>query len=425
MNIHKFPFVSILIAARNEQDNIIDCLSALEHLTWPKEKFEVLIGNDHSEDNTKTLVEDYIKDKSNFHLHDINNNSPPLPPSPSETEKRRNGETEKGGIGETEKRGRQVTDSSIHRFTDSGGGRCPVDIEPALRDGGLGFGGAGKSNVLAHLARKVKGDYFLTTDADIQIPENWIEEMLKGIKMQGSRESGWMHEQTCNHATMQPSKSIGIVTGVTLINGNNIFHHLQAIDWLFALGMIKALSELKIPVTAMGNNMLIVKKAYDDVGGYEYLPPSITEDFFLFRAITKKGWQFKNLFNTGVLVKSVPLSSIIELLHQRKRWMKGAMQLPFYLVCLLFIQALFYPVIVTALLTLKELITLPIFITIAASKFLLQSLFIALLLQKLKAKYLLKYLLIYEVYSSILSVTLLIFYFLPIKVRWKGRVYSA
>ncbi|MBW8051052.1 MAG: glycosyltransferase, partial [Cytophagales bacterium] len=123
MNIHKFPFVSILIAARNEQDNIIDCLSALEHLTWPKEKFEVLIGNDHSEDNTKTLVEDYIKDKSNFHLHDINNNSPPLPPSPSETEKRRNGETEKGGIGETEKRGRQVTDSSIHRFTDSGGGR--------------------------------------------------------------------------------------------------------------------------------------------------------------------------------------------------------------------------------------------------------------------------------------------------------------
>ena len=57
--------------------------------------------------------------------------SPPMPPSPSESEKRRNGETEK--------RGRQVTDSSIHRFTDSGGGRCPVDIEPALRDGGLGF----------------------------------------------------------------------------------------------------------------------------------------------------------------------------------------------------------------------------------------------------------------------------------------------
>ena len=192
--------------------------------------------------------------------------------------------------------------------------------------------------------------------------------------------------------------------------------------------MIKALSELKIPVTAMGNNMLIVKKAYDDVGGYEYLPPSVTEDFFLFRAITKKGWQFKNLFNTGVLVKSVPQCSIIELLHQRKRWMKGAMQLPLYLVFLLFIQALFYPVMVTVLLTLEELGVqnfepLPIFITIASSKFLLQSIFIALLLQKLKAKYLLKYLLIYEVYSSILSLILIIFYFLPVKVRWKGRVY--
>jgi len=77
MNNNQYPFISILIAARNEQDNIIDCLTALEHLTWPKEKFEVLIGNDHSEDNTKILVEDYIKDKSNFQLY-----SPPLTPSP-------------------------------------------------------------------------------------------------------------------------------------------------------------------------------------------------------------------------------------------------------------------------------------------------------------------------------------------------------
>ena len=55
--------------------------------------------------------------------------------SPPEKEKRRIGETER-------RKTKRFTDSPTHPFPDSGGGRCPVDIEPALRDGGLGFGGA-------------------------------------------------------------------------------------------------------------------------------------------------------------------------------------------------------------------------------------------------------------------------------------------
>src|SRR3989344_4994871 len=60
------PFVSILIAARNEEDTILRCLTAISSLSWAKDKFEVLIGNDNSSDNTAFVVQEFIKNKPNF-----------------------------------------------------------------------------------------------------------------------------------------------------------------------------------------------------------------------------------------------------------------------------------------------------------------------------------------------------------------------
>ena len=60
------PHVSILIAARNEEENIISCLEAISQLDYPTEKFSVWIGDDDSSDTTAALVENFIADKSNF-----------------------------------------------------------------------------------------------------------------------------------------------------------------------------------------------------------------------------------------------------------------------------------------------------------------------------------------------------------------------
>ena len=60
------PMVSILVAARNEEDNIGDCLMSLQKQDYPN--FEVLILDDRSTDNTAEIVNKFVENDSRFHL---------------------------------------------------------------------------------------------------------------------------------------------------------------------------------------------------------------------------------------------------------------------------------------------------------------------------------------------------------------------
>ena len=77
MNEALLPKISILIAARNEEDCIIDCLESIQSLNYPKDKLETLIGNDQSSDSTLELIQNYVADKANFYvfnvIHNVNN----------------------------------------------------------------------------------------------------------------------------------------------------------------------------------------------------------------------------------------------------------------------------------------------------------------------------------------------------------------
>lgn len=55
------PFVSVVIAVRNEEKNIPDLLEALAHQILPKDQFEVIIVNDQSDDNTVKIIENFMK----------------------------------------------------------------------------------------------------------------------------------------------------------------------------------------------------------------------------------------------------------------------------------------------------------------------------------------------------------------------------
>jgi cellulose synthase/poly-beta-1,6-N-acetylglucosamine synthase-like glycosyltransferase len=110
-----YPMVSILLAARNEELLIIRCLTAIEALNYPKDRIEILIGNDASSDNTSELITSFIQDKSNYKLFEITQN-----------------------VGNAK----------------------------------------GKANVLAHLAQEASGAYYFITDVDVKLPPNWIQTML-------------------------------------------------------------------------------------------------------------------------------------------------------------------------------------------------------------------------------------------------------
>ena len=60
--------VSVLIAARNEENNIEKLLKSLYNQTFPKELFEIIIVDDHSEDKTKSIVVDFINNHKDLNV---------------------------------------------------------------------------------------------------------------------------------------------------------------------------------------------------------------------------------------------------------------------------------------------------------------------------------------------------------------------
>src|SRR6187455_1045481 len=51
--------ISVIIPARNEEENIGELLSSLEKQTYPHHLFEIIVIDDHSTDNTATVVSSY------------------------------------------------------------------------------------------------------------------------------------------------------------------------------------------------------------------------------------------------------------------------------------------------------------------------------------------------------------------------------
>ena len=59
---NELPFVSIIIAARNEEKNIRECIQSLIKQTYPVNKYEVIVTDDHSTDNTVSIIKSFKKE---------------------------------------------------------------------------------------------------------------------------------------------------------------------------------------------------------------------------------------------------------------------------------------------------------------------------------------------------------------------------
>jgi cellulose synthase/poly-beta-1,6-N-acetylglucosamine synthase-like glycosyltransferase len=327
------PRITILIAARNEENNIISCLKAIAALDYPADKIEVLIGDDGSTDGTRLLIEAFIKDKPGYTCISI-----------------------KGTVG-------------LAR---------------------------GKANVLAQLARYATSDLFFFTDADIKVPTTWVKSMLAGLE-----------------------GDVAVVTGLTTVTGNSLFARLQSMDWLFSLGLMQVFSDLKMPVTTMGNNMLLTREAYEVVGGFENIKFSVTEDIAIFNQILKRGYDFRNIYDRTVLALSEPATSFGALLEQRKRWMRGSVLMPPYMFAVFVLHSAYYPVLLPFIFHASAGIAGSIFL----AKLLLQSVFLHVCLKRLDRRAPWWLYLVFELYLVVSTIVLILYFFLPTKIRWKGRRY--
>lgn len=329
------PLITIWIAARNEEANILNCLRGMEALNYPKDRLQILIGNDQSSDRTEELVRSFILEKPQFEL---------------------------------------------------------VTIRKTIN------GQRGKANVLANLYEYSRGEYFLISDADVVVNPNWVQGMI---------------------AHFEANPQIGHHVGITSIKGDSLWAAFQSIDWLHALTLLKIAADLRIPLTGLGNNSAITRKAYESTGGYASVPFSITEDFAMFHEVVQKGFRFKNTISTEVFAETLPMPNLKEFLHQRKRWMVGALQCPWWIVMLLFLQALMLPI----LCLIGFLFSWKIAAIIWFIKWLNQTITVLPTIIRLKQWHLIKYLALYELYANSWQMTMIAFYYAPVSVDWKGRIY--
>jgi cellulose synthase/poly-beta-1,6-N-acetylglucosamine synthase-like glycosyltransferase len=110
------PFVSVMIAARNEDKALPHLLEDLVKQTYPADKFEIIVADDHSEDGTAACVREMQPQLPNLKLVQIDS------------------------------------------------------IEPGL---------TAKKNALTQAIRVAKGEIILSADADCRVWPTWIEEMVR------------------------------------------------------------------------------------------------------------------------------------------------------------------------------------------------------------------------------------------------------
>lgn len=333
-NNSELPFVSILIPSRNEEENLPQCLDSLAKLDYPRQKLQIILGNDRSSDNTGMILKEFADQHEGIELVEI------------------------------------------------------IEGDSTKMNG--------KANALSQMAKYATGDLLFFTDADCQVPQDWIKAMV----------AAWH------------SSKAGIITGITHIHANTSFGKMQGMDWWLTLGMVKVMSDLGYSVTSMGNNMLISKEAYNEVGGFEGIPFSLTEDFEIARNIQSKGFEVFQQVSKENLIATKPQKSFVQLLQQRKRWMSGAMSLPFYWRLILAIQVLFFPGILL-LVFLHPIVGLGIWF----AKVIIQALFIYSFALKAGEKLTPLDLLQFEIYYMITSWSTILYYFWPSKTDWKGRKY--
>ncbi len=114
-----WPKISIMIAARNEKDNIEICLESILRLQYPEDKIQVLIGDDASDDDTFEIIKKFCAANPHFECF-----------------------------------------SFINQENVS----------------------TGKVNILIELQKKATGDFYLFTDADVVLPPNWAIFLVNKFK---------------------------------------------------------------------------------------------------------------------------------------------------------------------------------------------------------------------------------------------------
>lgn len=330
----KLPTVSIIVAARNEEKNILECIESLDKLEFPENKLEIILVDDNSTDKTGEIIDKFIADKPKFKK-----------------------------IISTKKKGELK----------------------------------GKTLAIANAIEFTTNEIILTTDADCVVSKTWAKRI----------------------ASYYIDDSVVMVNGMTNQFEVNNFSAMQSVDFIYLLTTASGTMNIGKPMSCIGNNMSYRKSVYKEIGGYESLKFSVTEDFNLLFAIDNlKKYKILYPVDKEALVTSKACNSFKELYHQKKRWAVGGLESRLY--GLVIIGAGFLThimIILSPFFFSKAIIPLLVF------KLLTDYFFLAPVYKKLDLKLKTIHFLLFELYFILYMVIASITLVFTRKVIWKEREY--
>lgn len=331
----ELPSASVIVAARNEEDNIINCLNSLAQSEYPRDRFEVIVVDDHSTDSTYELVNKFIKDKPNFKL--------------IKTEKQ--------------------------------------------------FGNIkGKANAISNAIEIAKGEIILTTDADCIVSPQWVKTLT----------------------SYYSNDDVAVVCGYTNQNDDTGFAAMQSMDFVYLMSVAAGTMNLGKPTSCIGNNMSYRKSVYNEVGGYENLPFSVTEDFQLLMAIDNlKKYKIIYPLDAGGLVTSKACESPKTLYWQKKRWGVGGLDARPFAFMVVFTGWFVHACIIASPFFMSLNALYLIFFKLVMDYFLLKPIY-----KIFSLKFKLKHFILFEIYFIVYTFVLPLLVFASRRIVWKDREFK-
>jgi biofilm PGA synthesis N-glycosyltransferase PgaC len=232
-------FVTVIIPARNEEKTIGKCLQSLLEQTYPRDLIEIIVVNDYSTDDTEKVVKDF---KQPF-IRVIN-------------------------LAE------HMSQAPINSYKKKA-------LETAIADS--------------------SGNWIMTTDADCELPPNWISAMM---------------------AMQQQQQAALIAAPVRITDRGSLLSIFQSLDFISLQGITGAAVYRKIHSMCNGANLGYEKKVFYEVGGFKGIDHIASGDDMLLMFKISKKYPDRIFFlkSREAIVDTEPMDNWKAFINQRIRW---------------------------------------------------------------------------------------------------------
>lgn len=232
---------SIVIPFRNEAENLPRLFASLQKLQYPQNRFEILLVNDSSEDESERLSSEFRDSFPDLIIRVLQSERETTSP----------------------KKDAVNTAVKISNFK-----------------------------------------YILTTDADCEVPETWLQELESFIRETGA-------EFIAGPVEIKEGKSAKI----------NLLNKFQELDFLSLQGATIGGFGVEKPYMCNGANLCYTKAGFQQVQGFDNNDKIASgDDVFLLEKFQEAGCKTGYLLSPKAIVSTLPQPDLNSLISQRIRW---------------------------------------------------------------------------------------------------------